>query len=178
MPTQLLDLPLEIRDQIWDHVIDSDKMHEILFKDRGYVPGHSRVVFPWASIAAVNRECHKEIFDNLQRRGRFLRFGVANVTPNTYAGPNLVSAFEHLAGNACFGKWIKSLLLEMYCRILDDNYMDKVFIEAALNIQVGCLLQSSTTLQQTTCKIWLQPEGEKCEDGFRTVVARVEFTFP
>lgn len=186
MPSGLLDLPLEIRDQIWDHVIDCDKIHKIRFKSWGFRQGHYPIVFPWSSIVAVNRRCHKEIFDNLRRKGRFLRFRAAGFHVGGLTVPHLRTTLAQLAGNAFFSKRIKSLLLER-CTIQDvhSDMLDcpdlttedaEEIIKASHDLCARQLRKSSTAMSQTTYKIWVKTE-EETEDSPCAIAAGMEFTF-
>lgn len=179
MPTELFDLPREIRDQIWNHVIDSDKIHEFQCRNRGYHPGHDSIVFPWAGVAGANRRCHKELFDILQHKGRFLRFRVADIRVEHFTIPKLGPVLDSLAGDAFFSKWIKSLLLEEHSHLIDCELEDDLekYIKSHHAYQVRTLLDSSTAMKQTTHKISLQTVGEQDEHGHTPLVTRMEFDF-
>lgn len=114
MPVNLFDLPAEIRDEIWFHLIDSNSTVEMQLARADNGLYSYCVALPWAGILGANHRCHYELSEKLQGKGGQRRpVRVAIHFMDLFTIDQFTSTpMEELAKSAFREKWVNSLVVE------------------------------------------------------------------
>lgn len=125
MPTELFDLPREIRDDIWGYVVHSDESVEIKVHHKSDGTRSHYLILPWSGLIVANRTSYEEISEELQGRGRFPL--VERISYHPKGDRSLYHMIHQLASSPCCRKWIESLVAEW--RVCIDRCPTKMDVD-------------------------------------------------
>lgn len=129
MPTELFDLPREIRGLIWGYVINSDDIVKIKFHRNKDGTRSHYLTLPWSGMIAADRTSYEEISHQLRGKTRFPLVERISFFPN--GDRPLYRMIHQLASSPCCKKWLKTLKAEWRAYIdrpphpSDADYLDR-----------------------------------------------------